>query len=62
MKVVLLMGGRSGEHDISLMSGAAVAEALDTLGYAHFDVVFERTGGARWPGGAGSNGEALAAL
>jgi len=62
MKVVLLMGGRSGEHDISLMSGAAVAEALDALGHERFDVVFEKAGGARWPGGAGTNAEALAAL
>lgn len=62
MKVVLLMGGRSGEHDISLMSGAAVAAALDSLGYPHLDVILERDGGASWPGGAGSTAEALVAI
>lgn len=62
MRVALLMGGRSGEHAVSLRSGAAVAAALDELGYAHFDVVLARDGGARWPGGAGGAGAALAAI
>jgi len=32
-RVVILMGGTSGEREVSLRSGAAVAEALRVLGY-----------------------------
>ena len=62
MKVALLMGGASGEHDVSLDSGRAVAAALERLGHTRFELVLGRTGGARWPGGEGGLGAALAAL
>lgn len=62
MRVALFMGGRSGEHAVSLRSGAAVAGALEKLGHVRFEVVIEREAGARWPGGAGGVGAALAAV
>jgi len=62
MKVAVFMGGRSGEHDISLLSGAAVLEALGTLGHDAFAIVLGRDGSARWPGGEGGPGAALAAV
>lgn len=69
MRVAVLMGGRSGEHDVSLRSGAAVVGALATLGWSAFPVTFGRVGGARWgsdtadaPAGEGTIGEALLAL
>ncbi len=62
MKVAVLQGGRSGEHDISLASARAVEGALTSLGYEPWPLVFGRLGGARWPGGAGSFAQALLAL
>lgn len=47
MRVAVLMGGRSGEHDVSLRSGAAVLEALATLGHESLPVTLLREGGAR---------------
>lgn len=35
MHILLLAGGSSGEHDVSLRSGQAVAEALDELGHTY---------------------------
>ena len=32
-RVVVLMGGKSGEREVSLRSGAAVADALRTMGH-----------------------------
>jgi len=62
MKVAVLQGGRSGEHDVSLESGKAIEQALTTSGYETWSVVFGQEGGASWPGGSGSFAEALLAL
>ena len=47
MRVAVLMGGRSGEHDVSLRSGAAVLDALATLGHESLSLTFLREGGAQ---------------
>lgn len=47
MRVAVLMGGRSGEHEVSLRSGAAVLEGLATLGHTALPLTFLREGGAR---------------
>lgn len=62
MKVAILTGGRSGEHDVSLETGRAVSGAVAELGHVAFQLVLGRSGGARWPGGEGRVGAALAAL
>lgn len=62
MKVAVLMGGRSGEHDVSLVTGAAVVAALGRLGREAWPLTFGKDGRARWPGGGGSVAEALLAL
>jgi D-alanine-D-alanine ligase len=46
VKVAVISGGRSSEHEISLQSGASVAEGLDQAGHAVFRVLIERDG--RW--------------
>ncbi len=46
MKVAVLSGGRSSEHEISLMSGRAVAEGLGQAGYDVLPVLIGRDG--RW--------------
>lgn len=35
MNILLLVGGRQGEHEVSLRSGQAVARAFDALGYEY---------------------------
>lgn len=66
MRVAVFMGGRSGEHEVSLRSGAAVLGALATLGHEALPVTFGNAGGGRW--GApeaeitGSIGETLLAV
>lgn len=55
MRVVVLHGGRSSEHDVSLRSGAAVAEGLRAAGHDVVTLVLERDG--RW---VGPDGEAVA--
>ena len=68
MRVVVLMGGRSGEHDISLISGAAVVDALATLKHAQLVMTFDRAGGATWRDpqesteGSGSMAAAMSAI
>jgi D-alanine-D-alanine ligase len=51
MKVAVLSGGRSSEHDVSLRSGAAVARGLREAGHEAVEVTIARDG--RWsaPGG-----------
>ena len=44
MKVVVLSGGRSSEHEISLQSGAGVAGGLRDAGHEVYEVVIERDG------------------
>src|ERR687894_1454884 len=44
MRVAVLSGGRSSEHDVSLASGASVAEGLRAGGHDVLDVRLERDG------------------
>ena len=46
MRVAVLSGGRSSEHEISLDSGASVAEGLRAAGHDVIPVLLERDG--RW--------------
>jgi D-alanine-D-alanine ligase len=46
VKIALLRGGRSSEHDVSLNSGASVAAGLAEAGHEVLDVIVERDG--RW--------------
>ncbi|MCB9729005.1 MAG: D-alanine--D-alanine ligase [Deltaproteobacteria bacterium] len=62
MRVAVLMGGRSGEHDVSLVSGAAVVGALTRLGREAWPLTFGRDGRASWPGGEGPLVGGLAAM
>lgn len=67
MRVAVLMGGRSGEHDVSLVTGRAVDEAVARLGLERFRLVFGRHAGASWAGsdgwaGEGTVGEGMVAL
>jgi D-alanine-D-alanine ligase len=47
LKVAILYGGKSGEHDVSMMSAASVMEQLDDTKYAITPVYITREG--RWP-------------
>jgi D-alanine-D-alanine ligase len=49
VRVAVIRGGRSSEHEVSLRSGAAVAEGLSAAGYETTDVVIEPDG--RWISG-----------
>jgi D-alanine-D-alanine ligase len=49
MRVVVLSGGRSSEHEVSLRSGASVAEGLAAAGHEVVPVRIERDG--RWVAG-----------
>lgn len=44
LRVVVLFGGRSGEHDISLLSAAAIIKALNTERYEIIPVAISRLG------------------
>jgi len=46
MRVAVIRGGRSSEHEVSLRSGAAVADGLRAAGHETLDVVIEPDG--RW--------------
>src|SRR5919106_2526397 len=46
MNVAVIYGGRSSEHEISLESGASVAEGLRQAGHEVTEVLIERDG--RW--------------
>jgi D-alanine-D-alanine ligase len=50
MRVVVLSGGRSSEHDVSLAGGEGVAEGLDEAGHDVVRVTLERDG-TWWSGG-----------
>ena len=45
MRVAVLAGGRSSEHDVSLNSAATVRESLAQAGHEVVDVLLERDGG-----------------
>ncbi len=57
IRVAVLMGGRSSEHDISVASARSVLESLDPDRYEPVTVEIERDG--RWRLGPGSNGREL---
>ncbi|MCB0862324.1 MAG: D-alanine--D-alanine ligase [Solirubrobacterales bacterium] len=44
MRVAVLSGGRSSEHDISLLSGEAVAEGLEAAGHEVIRIQIEKSG------------------
>ena len=46
MKVAVISGGRSSEHEVSLNSGASVAEGLEAAGHDVLRILIERDG--RW--------------
>src|SRR6266513_1909159 len=46
MRVAVLSGGRSSEHEISLESGASVAQGLRSAGHEVIPILIERDG--RW--------------
>jgi len=50
MKVAVLCGGRSSEHDVSLRSGAAVARGLEQAGHEALLVTIARDGGWSYRG------------
>jgi D-alanine-D-alanine ligase len=52
MRVAVLRGGRSSEHDVSLRSGEAVANGLAEAGHDPLLVTIERDGSWRVDGGA----------
>lgn len=62
MKVAVLVGGRSGEHDVSLVTGQAVREALVRLGHETRSLRIERDGTTRWEEQPGTMAEGLASL
>jgi D-alanine-D-alanine ligase-like ATP-grasp enzyme len=59
VRVAVLLGGRSSEHDISLASARSVLEALDPERYETVTVEIGRDG--RWELGTGDNGARSAA-
>jgi D-alanine-D-alanine ligase len=52
MRVAILAGGRSSEHDVSLRSGAAVARGLREAGHEAVEVTIGRDG--RWSAAGGA--------
>jgi len=59
MKVTVLRGGQSGEHEISLVTAQAVIEALEARGHQVLAITLNRDGGATWRGDTGRLTEAL---
>jgi len=51
VKVAVLAGGRSSEHDVSLRSGEAVAAGLEEAGHEALRVTISRAGEWSWDGG-----------
>ena len=45
MRIAVLSGGRSSEHDVSLRSGASVARGLEAAGHEVVEVLLAREGG-----------------
>ncbi len=50
MRVAVLSGGRSSEHDVSLRSGEAVVRGLEEAGHEPLRVKISREGGWSWNG------------
>jgi D-alanine-D-alanine ligase len=59
LRVAVIAGGRSSEHDISLASARSVVEALDAADYDTVQFAIGRDG--RWELGTGANGASSAA-
>lgn len=51
MRVAVLCGGRSSEHEVSLQSGAAVAKGLEEAGHEAVPVTLAREGAWEWDDG-----------
>jgi D-alanine-D-alanine ligase len=51
MRVAVLRGGRSSEHEVSAESGAAVAQGLEAAGHEAVVVTIAREGTWEWDGG-----------
>lgn len=51
MRVAVLCGGRSSEHDVSLRSGEAVAKGLEQAGHEAVQVTIAREGSWSWESG-----------
>jgi D-alanine-D-alanine ligase len=60
VRVAVLLGGRSSEHDVSLESARSVLEALDPERYDAVTVAIRRDG--RWELGTGENGSVAETL
>jgi D-alanine-D-alanine ligase len=52
VRIAVLAGGRSSEHDVSLRSGASVAQGLREAGHEALEVTIARDGGWSYAGGA----------
>jgi D-alanine-D-alanine ligase len=52
LRVAVLRGGRSSEHEISLLSAASVLDALDATRYDAVPITIDRQGRWSWPDGA----------
>jgi D-alanine-D-alanine ligase len=50
VRVAVLSGGRSSEHEVSLRSGASVAEGLGQAGHEAVSVLIDREGGWSYDG------------
>jgi len=60
--IVVLLGGPSAEHDVSVVSGTAIAEALSTVGHPVEQVVIDLDGAWWWlPAGHGRDGRPASA-
>src|SRR5213595_2890934 len=46
MRIAVISGGSSSEHEVSLRSGASVAEGLESAGHEPLPILIERDG--RW--------------
>lgn len=44
MKIAVLMGGQSGEHDVSLVSGSSISKALQNQGFETINVIISLAG------------------
>jgi D-alanine-D-alanine ligase len=62
MKIAVIMGGVSKEHDISIKTGRNVAEALLQKGHSVFPVIIQKDGGWLGCGGFIDDTEELASL
>src|SRR2546428_6205000 len=62
LRVGLLFGGRSGEHEVSLTSAASVLQALDPAKYEVVPIGITREGGWLIGSAGGSSADGLTAV